>query len=225
MKWDRRLRQWLGGGSVSQAGTIFHAQTAAFERAQLIVRFYYAALLYFAVDLLPEWRGMLGRNAPASLWPVAWIGYVNLRTGIAIVLVLFLGGAVLAAMLPGKRWARGLAFLGLFEFAAWNNSYGKIGHSLHAWVLTSALLIFLPDVAGWGKLATRLTRQKFLAVFWSCQALVLLLYSMAGLGKLAGAIYQMAIGQTNAFMPGALAATACGPFVGNQSLAACWGRG
>ncbi len=206
MKWERRFRSWLRGGNPGGTREIFRTQTAAFGRAHSLVRCYYTGLFCFALVLLPDWPGVLERKAPVALWPVAWLGWVDLRTGIALVLTLYLAGALAAVMLPGKRWARALAFLGLFEYVALNNSFGKIGHSLHVWVLTAGVLIFLPDDAKRNEKISRVTRQKFLTVFWVCQALMLLVYTMAGLGKLAGAVYQLATGQNNAFMPGALAA-------------------
>jgi hypothetical protein len=206
VKWERRLRSWLRGANRRDAQEIFRAQTAAFARARSLVRCYYIGLFCFTLVLLPDWPGVLERKAPVTLWPVAWLGWMDLRMGIALVLILYLAGALAGVALPGKRWARALAFLGLFEYVALNNSFGKIGHSLHVWVLTAGVLIFLPDDANRGEKTSRTTRQKFLTVFWACQALLLLVYAMAGLGKLAGAVYQLAIGQNNAFMPGALAA-------------------
>ena len=181
---------------------VFRAQTRAYISARLLVRCYYAALLYFALALLPDWQGILARSALVPLWPVAWLGRVELRHGILFVLVLYLLGAFFGAVLPEKRWARALAFLGLFEFVAFNNSFGKIGHSLHVWVLTAFLLIFLPEFS---KTFSRGNRQRFLTIFWGCQATLLLIYTMSGLGKILGAFYQIGLGETNAFMPSALA--------------------
>ncbi len=200
-----RFRQWLERKRTPQP-RIFHAQTKAFARARVLVWCYYACGLYFALALLPDWMGLVNRNAPATLWPVAWLTLVPLRAGIKAILCLYLSTALAAAMWPEKRWARALAFLGLFEYIAFNNSYGKIGHALHAWMLTAALLIFLPDCNERAGAASRTVRQRFLLVFWACQAGLMLLYSMAGLGKVAGSVYQLCSGQTHAFAPGALAA-------------------
>lgn len=183
---------------------IFHHQTAAFLRARLLVRVFYACSLYFAVAMLSDWPGWLERGTPVPLWPVAWLTHVPLRGGVGAILILDLVGALLAAAWPEKRWARALFFLGLFECVAFNNSYGKIGHSLHLWVLVSGLLVFLPDLKT--ETPSRLQRQKFLLTFWAAQAMVMLIYSMSGLGKFVVAIYQLCAGQANAFTPGGLAA-------------------
>ena len=53
---------------------------------------------------------------------------------------------------------------------------------------------------------TRALRQGTLLVFWLCAAAVLLTYTMSGLGKLAGAVYQFVRLEPNAFAPGALGA-------------------
>ena len=199
----------------------FRAQTRAFGEARVLVRCYYAGLFYFAVALLPEWRSLLERSTIAPLWPVGWLSYTDLRTGIMLILALYLVGALVGLVLPEKGWARALAFLGLFQFVAFNNSFGKIGHSLHVWVLTAFLLIFLPEAA---KLASRAGRQRFLTIFWGCQAMLLLVYSMSGLGKVAGAIYQFSTGQPHAFMPGALAAIVADRLVetNSRSLLGPW---
>jgi hypothetical protein len=199
-----KLRKLLGGARTSH--DIFNAQTAAFGRTRLLVRCYYVMMFFYALTLLPDWTALSERNSPAALWPVAWLHSVNLRTGIAAIMALYLSGALAAAILPGQRWARAAAFLGIFEFVAFNNSYGKIGHAMHTWVITAGLLIFLPALDADGQPASRAKRQQFLTIFWACQALVLLLYSMSGLGKVAGAVYQLSAGQTSAFAPGALAA-------------------
>jgi hypothetical protein len=178
--------------------------------------------LYFALALLPDWTGLLGRTQPVPLWPVAWLTLVPLRAGIAAILVLYLLGTLAAAILPSQRWTRVLAFVGLFEWWAFNNSYGKIGHSMHLWLLVSGVLIFLPNMSGASTMRTR--RQKFLLIFFGCQAIIMLTYSMAGLGKVLCAVYQLCAGQNNAFMPGALASIVAERLLetNSQSLLGPW---
>jgi hypothetical protein len=205
----KSLRRLLSSsGPCHSMGTTsaFAAQSKAYKQAKLLVRCYYACSLYFALALMPDWAGLMDRNMPVPLWPVAWLAHVPLHMGIGAILWLYLLGSLAAAMLPEKRWARVIAFAGLFEWVAFNNSYGKIGHSMHLWMLTSALLIFLPKSTDTSGPPPRLQRQKFLVIFWACQAMVMLVYSMSGLGKVLGAIYQIAIGQTHAFTQNALAA-------------------
>jgi hypothetical protein len=179
----------------------FREQTRAFLRAHELVKFYYLALLFLSITSLPDLAEMLGRRLLAPLWPVAWLQFVNESAGIVAILFLYLGGALFAAIFPGQRWARVLAFLGLLEFVAFNNSFGKIGHSMHLWVLTTFGLVFLPRVKP--PETSRILRQRFLIIFWGCQAIVLLAYSMSGLGKLLGGFHQIFLGQTHIFSPDA----------------------
>jgi hypothetical protein len=68
------------------------------------------------------------------------------------------------------------------------------------WVLTAFILIFLPDIDRANE-SQRGMRQRFLIIFWGCQAILLLAYSMSGLGKLLGGFYQLFIGQSHIFLP------------------------
>jgi len=224
MKPERRLRRFFQSRSIVETRDVFQMQTRAFEYARLLVRCYYAVLLYFAAAPLPDWEGIMGRTPPAPLWPVAWLRYMDLRTGITLILSLYLVGTLAGVMLTEKRWARALAFVGLFEFEAFNYSFGRIGHSMHAWVLTAFLLIFLPNASERVARPTRVVRQRFLTVFWACQAVVMLVYSMAGLGKVLGAAYQFSVGQMNTFTPNALAAIVANRLIetNSRSLLGPW---
>ena len=167
-----------------------------------MVKIYYAVLLFFPIASLPDWPGMLARATLTPLWPVSWLRLVDLRSGVLAILIFYLCGALVGAIFPTKRWARVLTFLGVFEFSAFENSFGKINHSMHLWVLTAFVLIFLPRIDR-ANVASRNLRQRFLIIFWGCQAILLLAYSMSGLGKLLGGFYQLFIGQTHIFLPGA----------------------
>jgi hypothetical protein len=184
------------------AGDLFHEQSRAFTRAYWLVKIYYAILLFFPISLLPDWSGLLARATLIPLWPVAWLELVDLRSGVLAILILYLVGALIGAIFPTKRWARTLAFLGVFEFIAFENSFGKINHSMHLWVLTAFILIFLPRIERTQKVPRHL-QQRFLLIFWGCQAILLLAYSMSGLGKLLGGFYQVSTGQTHIFLPAA----------------------
>lgn len=203
MTTPRRWRRFFQREESDSARHAASRQTSAFQAATVIVRCCYGAILFLAVSTLPDWAELLQRTDILPLWPVEWLRFVELRTGILAILLLFLAGALLGATRPERRWARSIAFIGLFEFVAFQNSFGKINHSLHLWVLTSFGLIFLPSL----DLPSRVVRQRFLLIFWVCQATVLLTYSMSGLGKLAGGLYQLCVGQNHIFLPEGLAAT------------------
>jgi hypothetical protein len=187
-----------------------------------LVRAFYAAMLYLAFTAMPTWAGLeAGRSDLGLLWPVAWARATGLRPALLVVMALYLAGAFVAAVVPGNRVCRGLAALGLLEFTAFDYSAGKIGHSSHLWVLTALILVFLPKV---GPTAGRRERQGFLNVFWTAHALILLTYTMSGMGKIAGALYQATQGQTTAFHPQAMALHVAARLAetGSQSPVGSW---
>ncbi len=156
-----------------------------------------------AVATLHDWSAYLDRRETLALWPVCWLNAVPLRVGRVGILAGYLVAAFLGAIFPERRWARALVFAGLFEFAGLDNSFGKISHNYHLWVLTAFWLVFLPNAPA--RSAGRAVRQRFLLIFWVCQAIVLLTYTMSGVGKIGGAIYQIGAGQNNLFLPTGLA--------------------
>jgi hypothetical protein len=198
------IRRWLAGRPQARpGGQLWLEQLRAYSAAQLLVRAYYAGLLYLAFTEMSAWAEMAGFSYAGLLWPVFWVRETGLATGVVIVSALHLGGALMAAVAPDRRFCRALAALGLLEFTALNYSVGKIGHGMHLWVLTSLVLIFLPNLEC--GLSPRRNRQDFLNVFWTAHALVLLTYTMSGLGKVAGAFYQFSRGEVTAFHPQAMA--------------------
>ena len=148
---------------------------------------------------------LLSQRAYSPLWPVAWLSWTHRAfAGYALL------GFYFATNLGGfffVRWrtARLAVFLGLLEFVALKNSFGKIGHSLHLPVLVAGVLVFLPT--GWtlpAPLASRLLRQRTLLTCWLAQAVILMSYTMSGLAKLGGGLYQLFTLQATIFLPGAL---------------------
>jgi len=203
----RQVRRQLRSHRSERPIRLFEKQRDAFETARVVVRCYYAALFYFAVRALGGWPGYLDREASDPLWPLCWLRYLpEPAWGVHLIMLVFLTGTVAAAGRPGARWARIPAFVGVLLYVAFQNSFGKIGHSMHLWVITAFLLVFLP--AGWlgTEPCDRVRRQKTLLAFWSCQALILLTYSMAGLGKVLGGVQQFLDGQVHAFAREAMAA-------------------
>ena len=204
----RRLRRLLGGPGSRHPG-LLRAQAHRFTVAQTSVRAFYACLLYFAVVQLTTGPAdsFLNRRAYAPLWPVAWLAWPPGTSGVRALLAFYGLTSGLGLLLPGSRTVRLGVFLGLLEFAALSNSFGKVGHSLHLLVLVSAALVLLPG--GWTRpaaLASRRLRQATLLVFWLAQGTILLSYTMSGLGKLGGALVQLAAGEPTVFSPGAFGA-------------------
>lgn len=170
-----------------------------FLTAKNNVRFYYFCLLYFAFQALTI-STYSSKEPILLLWPVFWISFFDFHTAFTIIILFYLFAALLAALFPQKRLFRILICIGLFEYIAYMNSFGKIDHPWHTWVLTSFLLIFLPSFS-----QSKLDRQKFLLVFWGCQAVVLLTYTMSGFSRIYGAVIQIFSGHPHAFVPEAFA--------------------
>ncbi len=201
--WWQTIRRRLARQTQPAGAGTWARQTRAYTQVRVLVQAYYAGLLYLAFAGLPSWAEMAGFSETGLLWPVAWAHQTGMLMAAALVTALHLLGALAAAIAPGRRWCRALAALGLFQFTALGYSVGKIGHGSHLWVLTSLVLVFLPDTGV--TTPGRRQRQDFLNVFWTAHALVLLTYTMSGLGKVAGALYQASRGEITAFQPQAMA--------------------
>jgi hypothetical protein len=208
----RRVRRLFAGNSpasTARADGVCTGQMERFAIAQTTVRAFYAFALYFlAAAQFPDFNKLIDHPPLAPLWPVGWLNWVPTPNLGVRALLGFYAVATLAGLFwPGLRWARIGVWLGLLELVALENSSGKIGHSLHLMVFIAFALILLP--AGWDRAAAfvnRRTRQSALLVLWLCQAVILLSYTMSGIGKLGGGIYQLAHGLPNAFSPGGLGA-------------------
>ena len=206
-----RLRRWLAGSPgpspLPPPDGTFRAQARRFTVAQTLVRAFYAFLLYLAVSQFTELAGLLERNVNAPLWPIAWLRWVDPATGLRVLLAFYLGTNIFGAFTAPWRASRVLTFLGLLQYVALKNSFGKIGHSLHLPLIVAGIFVLLPS--GWNRPAPqtrRCSRQETLLVFWLAQAAVLLSYSMSGAAKVAAAAWQLGTGQPNAFAPGGLGA-------------------
>ena len=199
-----RCRRFLTGPPVPGTEPPFRSQSRRFTVAQTLVRAFYAFTLYLAVTQFTTMGDLLARRPYAQLWPVAWLHWTHGTQGVYALLVFYLVTNVLGPFFVGWRAARVVVFLGLLEFVALKNSFGKVGHSLHLPVLVAGVLVFLP--AGWTRSASsapRRLRQETLLTFWLAQAVILLSYTMSGLGKLGGGVWQLVTGQPSVFLPGA----------------------
>ena len=193
-RWLRSLRGRSPGAGTAWAGCL-QTQTA---RAQILVRVFYAFVLYLAVGNMPEFASLAEPRELQLLWPVGWLGAVDPAAGLRFLLGFFLVASFAAALRPGSRLLRIAAFVGLLWFVALKNSEGKIGHSLHLPVLVALAFIVLPR--GWERPdASRLIRVSLLQVFAATQVLLLLTYTMSGLGKLGGGLYEWLSGQAHSF--------------------------
>jgi len=205
---DRRMRRALAGpwGSrPASVGAVVRAQTPAAIRAAALLRVAAFFPLYYAVLRLPDWPRILPPRGGDLLWPVAWVGVGDPATLAPVALGLGLAGVLALALVPSHRLARIAGLVGLLQILGLLFSFGKIHHLMHGWVFLVGLSILLPD--GWTR-PERLPRQgrhAVLLVFGAIQAFVGATYTLAGFGKIGGALYQLALGQPTPFHPDALA--------------------
>lgn len=184
----------------------FAKKSAPFATAYVIVRVYYFFLLYTSIFLFQGWDKTLGPQTGIEfILPIAWIKFVEFPVAISLIRGSFIASSLLASIAPHWRIARILSFITLLEFVSLYFSTLQLDVDWYIWVLVAFLLIFLPD--GWGNplRLSQIGRQKFLLVFWACQAINLLTYSMSGIGKVLGAIGQILTGQSHVFEPKAAA--------------------
>lgn len=200
----RHVRRFFAAAP-RRRGDVFTGERRRFAGAQTIVRAFYAFTLFFLADTVLSEIAKLAPHPPVSpLWPLAWLSQVDPTLGLRAFAAVATLALLAVALAPGWRVTRIAGWLALLEFAALKNSYGKIGHSLHLSIWVAFILIALP--AGWTRGETRAVRQQTLLVLWTCQAAILLSYTMSGLGKLGGAVYQTLLGQPSAFTPGGVGA-------------------
>lgn len=176
-------------------------EACALPHAQMLVRAFYALLAFLMAQALPDFEGLTRERALLELWPVAWMEWLPPGRGAVIVFLAFVGASLIGVVAPGPRWVRVLVFLALLQYVALRNSEGRVSHGLHLPLLVALVFIFLPR--GWQR--TRLpdadlARQTAL-VLRAAQAVILLTYTMSGLGKLGASVFELASGQISSFHP------------------------
>lgn len=170
--------------------------------AQTIVRVFYFFLLYSSIILFQQWDFTIQAKSQISFIPtIAWINLVSFPVALVIIKILFILTALLASLFPQSRALRILAFISVLEFVSLYFSILKLDVDWYTMILAAFMFIFLPD--GWGNPAKFSTagKQKFLLAFWGCQAIILLTYTMSGIGKLIGGFNQMMAGESFVFEP------------------------
>jgi len=198
-----RLYRWLGKPEASTPDWSTLSRQNA--RCQTLVRAFYAFLTFKIMFEQDLWGSFLGRDSMEPLWPVWWMGSgAPSDLHIQIILYTNLAAVLLVLMLPQFRALRIFCFLSFLQYVAFRNSFGKINHWGHLLLFTSFLFIFLP--AGWHKLKpTRTAKAATTLIIGTCIAVILVTYSMSGLGKIIVGVMQAAQGQPNSFSPDSLA--------------------
>lgn len=214
----RSLRRWLAGpaergarrpGSAEGAPSIarpLRRARAASVRAEALLRVFYVFPAFWFATHLDELSPLLDPRETALVWPVAWLELVGVHRFSPVVFAFGLGTALLGVLAPQLRVVRVAVLVGLLEVLALKYSFGKIHHLMHGWLYASFIFaFFLPNAAFAPERASRVERQSGLLAIQAAQAMVALTYSLAGLGKLLGAVYQAALGQITPLHPSALA--------------------
>lgn len=168
---------------------------------ELVLRFFYAALLWLAATTIYESRDSFRTvlvDVERAHWPAFWVPWAGAELGYVLVSALLLTGAFLGAALPHRRWARALACLGLWEYVAVMSSIGEIFPTCHQWVVVAFIFALAPDRFA-GPAASEGERDSARLLFWAAQAFLLLTYSMAGLSKFLTAAWQTAHGEPSIF--------------------------
>lgn len=182
----------------------FAKKRRPFEKAKSIVQFFYYFLAFESLVVLHGGGNLAKDQEFSPVWAIAWTNFASADEANIIIRLFLLLSALVGAFFYRHRLARVIVFLGVWQMHALLSSFLRIDHHWYPWLYISFLLIFLPDV--WiAKKSTLYERKKFLLVFFSVQVVTLLMYTMAGFGKLQGAYYQYIQGVTNAFDPAALA--------------------
>jgi hypothetical protein len=171
----------------------------AFERSGPLVRMFYVASLLWVVQSMNSWPALLDLREASPLRPARWTtSAFGTHTGIAVILAVYLTGSLVALILPERRLARALYALGLLEFMALVNSFGKVNHSLHGWLFVALVLVLLPS-GPWHERSEAAERREFLTVIWIAQLVILFFYTLTGFWKVRYAIGDFLAGSPNAF--------------------------
>ncbi len=182
---------------------------AAADRARLLMRAFYGILAALTLADTHQWSRWTRAEDADWLWPVAWLPWLpSVAAGAWLILCAHLAAVLIGVFQPAPRWVRILVFLTLLEKVALANSFGKINHNEHLTLLLALVLIF-PAFRAWTG-SGRAEDVPVLRVFAACQKMILLTYSMSGLGKALVGLWQFSRGEPNTFSPDALARQVAG---------------
>jgi hypothetical protein len=202
----RRLRQLLAGPGPRAPRWPVHE--AMFDRAVLIVTFYYVATAAYLYEGSRRFSRLSDSLSQLDLlWPVRWLQDVGLDVGGPLIAHVGLAAAILGIVAWRFLLVRVLVSLALLQYAAYDNSFGAINHGDHEWFWLSVCFWFLPTGRLDAVRATRSARLRFLTGFALAQGLILLFYTLSGIYKTYFALAASAAGQAGGFSPDAMAIT------------------
>lgn len=159
----------------------FRRQTRAFDAASVIVMVFYALELRKLPGVLADWENLANVPFVDPLWITVFLDDLIPGHALDIAMMFYVVGVVAGILFFRQQWARVLFFLGVLLSLGITSSYGKIDHGEHLKMLIALTLCFIPDFS---KDPSRLVRQKLLTGFVAIQAMILTIYSLAGLWKI-----------------------------------------
>jgi hypothetical protein len=178
------VRRHLWSGPGPGPGALLRSE-AVHTRAVLVVRLYYVVAVVWIAQSMPQWSALRKTTAIEPQWPAGWIERVGTSAGITAILAVYGAGAVAAMVAPHLRLARLAYTVGLLQFLAIQNGFGKVGHGFHAWWWVSAFLLLLPSSRrSWRSDATDDEREQFASTIVLAQLCVLFFFTLTGLWKL-----------------------------------------
>lgn len=185
----------------------FASLTPTFVHARFIVRAFYVLLCFFVFNnIVANGLTWLKLTNLQPLWPLYWVPYIDLTAAIYAIMAMAVGLTLLCLVYYEHRLARIGAFFGFLQLTALLNSFGKINHGFHGWVVIAFIFIFLPH-KGWEQSHYSVNfKQRFLFVFATAQTIFMTFYSMSGAWKIYAGLVQMQAGLTyHTFHPHAMA--------------------
>lgn len=184
---------------------IFADEARSFEKAHSLVRLSYAVLVYYSFYAFVTLDWQMARPHFSPIWSLTWAHYVPYEIALNAVRFFFLGGMLLGAHLYRHRAARIVAFLALFQYVSFENSFGGINPGYYPLLYPFFWFLFLPDIPK-SEMLSGDQRKSFLLVFWITQLFALAAYTMSGIGKLYDAAGDILAGRDiTVFSPYALA--------------------
>ncbi len=178
--------------------TLFAADDAVMEKARTLVSYFYylapfGAFLFFT--------GMWATKQNFDpIWPLWWVQQFDLsyEATYNIVRFAFVICTLIGVLAHPYRIGRLLVFFAFWQAHALESSFGGPNHQWYLWVYVAAFFVFLPNL--WHQHdASRDTRRTFLLYVWAAQAIMMLMYTMAGFHKLLGTAMQYLAGEIHGF--------------------------
>ena len=178
-----------------------------FERARMIVLFYYIASVYISAQLLVGIGAAVETTKSWDfLWPLYWVDPNYARTQLRVVATLCFLSSLLAVVFHRVLAIR-ILFCVLFLMSSTvANSSAGINHGTHAWFWVSFALIFLPgEKHATQNNSSRARMMSYITTVALVQTLLFLFYSMSGFWKIGIGIQAAIRGQDGGFSPQGLA--------------------